>query len=198
MDDLSDVNLSGTGYNRGNVLSVLFSAPLAWRDLDGKLHSIEILEFDHERELLIQSFQEANSDVCLRFEFATTERLRSTVTLGCRALHYSGHGHKEKLTFEDGGGGLQFVSLETLRSLCAAGGNHLEFVFVSACYSRLTGQAFAEAGVPHVVCLNVDAQLMDSAALAFTKVRKTLRVLKTWVCMKVSCYVRTQKVIVEH
>jgi hypothetical protein len=158
-----------SGGNRSDVLSVLFSAPLAWRDLAGQLHPIEMLEFEQERELLIQAFTEAGCDVELRFDFATTDRLRSAVTLGCRALHYSGHGHKNRLTFEDGSGGLQFVNMDTLRSLCAAGERQLEFVFVSACFSRLAGQAFQEAGVPHVVCVNVDAQLADSAALAFTK-----------------------------
>jgi len=157
------------GGEKSDLLTVLFSGPLAWRDWNGQLHPIELLEFDLERELLVQSFQEAGCNVKLRFDFATTERLRTAVTLGCRALHYSGHGHKQGLTMEDGFGGLQFVSLATLRSLCAAGEHKLEFVFVSACFSRLAGQAFLDAGVPHVVCVNVDAQVMDSAALAFQK-----------------------------
>lgn len=88
------------GGGKSDVLSVLFSAPLAWRDWNNQLHPIEMLEFDLERELLVQSFQEAGCDVRLRMDFATTERLRTAVTLGCRALHYSGHGHKERLTFE--------------------------------------------------------------------------------------------------
>jgi hypothetical protein len=62
------------------------------------------------------------------------------------------------------------VSLDTLKLLTSAGEHRLSFVFVSACFSRLAGQAFAEAGVPHVVCCEVDAQVADSAALAFTKV----------------------------
>lgn len=146
--------VSDDAWTRGDVLSVLFSAPLAWRDVNGHLHAIEMLEFEMERELLVQSFREAGSQVLPTFDFATTERLRTAVTLGCRALHYSGHGHKNRLTFEDGNGGLQFVSLDLLQSLCGAGEHRLEFVFVSACFSRLAGQAFAEAGVAHVVCVS--------------------------------------------
>jgi hypothetical protein len=33
----------------------------------------------------------------------------------------------------------------------------------------LAGQAFVDAGVPHVVCINLEATITDSAALAFTK-----------------------------
>ena len=43
------------------------------------------------------------------------------------------------------------------------------FVFVSACHSFLAGQTFVDAGVPHVVCCQQEAQLMDNAALSFTR-----------------------------
>ena len=33
---------------------------------------------------------------------ATTDALQSAITRGCAALHYSGHGHPQCLTFEDG------------------------------------------------------------------------------------------------
>ena len=83
------------------------------------------------------------------------------MTLGCQALHYSGHGHRQFLTFEDGKGGLHWISTEELKNLCGAGSStdgggssngKVEFVFVSACYSRLAGEAFVSAGVGHVVC----------------------------------------------
>ena len=152
-----------------DVLSVLFSAPLAWRDLEGNLHPIELLFFDQEREQLMQSLMESGSDIIPRFDFCTTDTLRTAVTLGARALHYSGHGHRNQLTFEDGAGGLQLVPVAMLRSLCAAGSHKLDLVVVSSCYSKLAGQAFVDAGVPHVVCINLEATITDSAALAFTK-----------------------------
>jgi hypothetical protein len=47
--------------------------------------------------------------------------------------------------------------------------NKLEFVFVSACHSRRAGEAFVNAGVKSVVCVTVEAQLLDAAAMAFTR-----------------------------
>ncbi|CAN0400581.1 unnamed protein product, partial [Discosporangium mesarthrocarpum] len=47
-------------------------------------------------------------------------------------------------------------------------GPKLDFVFVSACHSKLAGEAFAQAGVPHVVCVKLDAEIMDVAARSFT------------------------------
>eukprot|EP01041_Mallomonas_annulata_P000472 gene472-882_t len=152
-----------------NVLCVLFSAPLAWQDRSYKLNPIEMLDVAGERETLLQVFREAQRDVTVSFDFATTDTLRTAVTLGCRALHFSGHGHPHCLNFEDGRSGLQLVTVQKLRELCQAGGLRLDFVFVSACYSRRAGEAFADAGVPHVVCVNVDAQLLDTAAVAFTR-----------------------------
>ena len=59
---------------------------------------------------------------------------------------------------------------EKLKNLCQAGGRQqLQFVFVSACHSQLAGKAFVDAGVPHVVCVKKEAELRDSAALAFTR-----------------------------
>jgi hypothetical protein len=152
-----------------NVLCVLFSVPLAWKDRNQKLHGIEMLDYEFERKHIWHSFQAAKRDIEVQFDFATTHKLRTAVTLGCRALHFSGHGHPQGLNFENGKGGLQFVKVETLKDLCVAGGSKLEFVFVSACHSKLAGEAFAAAGVPHVVCVKLDARLLDQAANEFTR-----------------------------
>jgi hypothetical protein len=152
-----------------NVLCVLFSVPLAWKDKNKKLHAIEMLDYTTERRSIWQLFKEVQRDIEVQFDFATTDKLRTAVTLGCRALHFSGHGHPQGLNFEDGKAGLQFVKVDTLRDLCVAGGSQLEFVFVSACHSKLAGEAFAAAGVPHVVCVKLDARLLDSAANVFTR-----------------------------
>lgn len=170
-DDLVDEAEENTldGLVPRNMLCVLFSAPLAWTDTRNKLHPIQTLDYASERETLVQVFQEAERDVGLRFDFATTDTLRSAVTMGCKALHFSGHGHPHCLNFEDGRSGLQFVTVDQLRALCQAGGLKLDFVFVSACYSRRAAEAFVDAGVPHVVCVHIDAQLLDAAAMAFTR-----------------------------
>ena len=64
---------------------------------------------------------------------------------------------------------MQLVNVETLRSLLSAGGLRLDFVFVSACHSKSTGQAFVDAGVKHVVCVKIEAMIQDSSAMAFTR-----------------------------
>lgn len=163
---------SDTGLPEGisRELWVLFSAPLAWRDAEsGVLKPIEILNYKNEKDTLWQVFREGQRDIDLHFNFATTDQLRTAVTLGCKALHFSGHGHPDWLNFEDGKSGLQIVTVERLEKLCSAGGIKLDFVFVSACYSRKAGEAFAAAGVKHVVCVSVDAQLLDTAATIFTR-----------------------------
>lgn len=118
---------------------------------------------------MVRVLQEVHRDISVCFEFATTDSLRTALSIGCRALHFSGHGHPQCLNFEDGRGGLQLVSVETLTRLLRAGGLKLDFVFVSACHSRKTGQAFVDAGVAHVVCVKVEAMIQDSAAMAFTR-----------------------------
>ena len=150
-------------------LKVFFSAPLAWRDRTNTLHPLEVLDYASERNALIQVFRDVNRDLSVCFDFATTDSLRTALSFGCRAIHFSGHGHPNCLNFEDGRSGLQLVNVETLTSLLKAGGLKLDFVFVSACHSRVTAAAFVEAGVPHVVCVKVEAMILDSAAMAFTR-----------------------------
>lgn len=57
-----------------------------------------------------------------------------------------------------------------LRELFAAGGTEgTKLVFVSACFSLRSAQAFVDAGVPHVVAVDVNTRLRDRAALSFTR-----------------------------
>lgn len=152
-----------------NTLNVLFSAPLAGFDRNSKPHPLEVLDYCAERDILIQVFREVHRDVCLHFDFATTDSLRTALSFGCKTLHFSGHGIPRGLCFEDGRSGLQVIRVPQLRDLLGAGGLNLEFVFVSACYSKEIGEAFVKAGVPHVVCVQVDSKIQDAAAIAFTR-----------------------------
>jgi hypothetical protein len=142
---------------QAHILHVLFSAPLAWRDRNNILHPLDTLDYRAERDALLQVFREVHKDISVNFDFATTDSLRTALSFGCRALHFSGHGHPQCLNFEDGRSGLQLISVDALSNLLRAGGLKLDFVFVSACHSRITGDAFIDAGVPHVVCVKVEA-----------------------------------------
>ena len=107
----------------------------------------------------------------LSFKWATTESLRAVLTLGVRVLHYSGHGHPRFLSFEDGSGGAHLFSVDSLKELIRAGhgSSSLRLVFVAACSSRAAGDAFVKAGIAHVVCVQIDAEVSDDAARVFTK-----------------------------
>jgi hypothetical protein len=152
-----------------HTLNVLFSAPLAGFDRSGKAHPLEVLDYTSERDTLIQVFKEVHRDIAVHFDFATTDTLRTILSFGCKALHFSGHGVPKGLCFEDGKSGLQVIREQQLKDLLSAGGLSLEFVFVSACFSKEIGEAFIKAGVSHVVCVKIDSKIQDAAAMAFTR-----------------------------
>lgn len=166
---LSETGKSDAQIAPANVLCVLFSAPLAWKDTQHRLHPIQMLDFQSEQESLWQVFKQVQRDIYVHFDFATTHTLRTLVTMGCRALHFSGHGRPGWLSFEDGRSGLHILHTEQLKELSQAGEMKLDFVFVSACHSEIAGEAFVAAGVPHVVCVKVEAQVLDTAANDFTR-----------------------------
>eukprot|EP00743_Colponemidia_sp_Colp-15_P010286 GILK01011312.1.p1 GENE.GILK01011312.1~~GILK01011312.1.p1 ORF type:complete len:1063 (+),score=190.52 GILK01011312.1:181-3369(+) len=153
-------------------LGVLYSIPLVYRDEhSGALKPIVAINYEAERDMLCRVLEESGKQVKIRFDFATTDRLRTLVTLGCRVLHYSGHANPTFVSFEDGSGEVQFVSVETLQRLFAAGSSKSKpwMVFVSACSSRLAGEAFAKAGVKHVVAVELETAVLDRTALTFTR-----------------------------
>ena len=45
----------------------------------------------------------------------------------------------------------------------------IELVFLAACHSEMIGNAFLNAGVKHVVCIGQQDEVLDNAALLFTK-----------------------------
>ena len=154
-----------------NKITVLFSAPLVFKDGCETLRPFAKLDFEMERELLWQCLKEASRDIDLSFDSATHDRLLATMSKRCSCLHYSGHGNEHYLPFEDGKGGPNWFEVEDIKKLIGArhGDVPFRFVFVSACYSGLAGETFASAGVPHVVCCRQEFELKDAAALAFTR-----------------------------
>lgn len=156
------------------ALSVLFSVPLALVD-NGQIIPLHTLNYKQEQDHLWASFANAQRDIDLRFGFATVEQLRAEVSNNCRAIHFSGHGAPGMLFFENGRGGVEALSADMLRMICSAGDtqkneHRLEFVFVSACHSEHVGEAFVNAGVPHVVCAKVEDRVLDRLAQSFSKI----------------------------
>ena len=135
------------------------------------------LDFDAERDLLLQSL--CSSQRCLRLfvSHATTQQLLRVMTVGCRALHYSGHGMAGGcLAFESDGGDMHAVDVQALHQMMTAGQRRgetepaVQLVFVSACHSESTADAFIQAGVRHVIAVRADQQVHDVAAKTFMSI----------------------------
>ncbi|KAI9916457.1 hypothetical protein PsorP6_016827 [Peronosclerospora sorghi] len=177
-----------------STLGVLFSAPLVGKDVHGKYHPIAELDFKREYSILQKSLSEASkfakrpgepSDptssamlLCPRpisivAHFANTTTFRAMITLGCRALHFSGHGDENHLYFEDGMGLVHPIPHKGLQELFLAGGcageTTLRLVFVSACSSAPLANAFVTCGIPHVIGVRTNQKIEDYAAIEFTR-----------------------------
>lgn len=103
-------------------LAVLFAAPLARRDESGNLLPVDLLDFEAERQLLLDTFNEAGRLVEIRIEAATADLFQTLLTLGCRAVHYSGHGNRDFLAFENGQGEAHLLDANQLKQLLASAG----------------------------------------------------------------------------
>eukprot|EP00562_Extubocellulus_spinifer_P011946 CAMPEP_0178549360 /NCGR_PEP_ID=MMETSP0697-20121206/5685_1 /TAXON_ID=265572 /ORGANISM="Extubocellulus spinifer, Strain CCMP396" /LENGTH=1398 /DNA_ID=CAMNT_0020182091 /DNA_START=166 /DNA_END=4362 /DNA_ORIENTATION=- len=175
---------------RSDKLTVFQAAPLVYRanctdgDRGWKYVPIEMLDFEREREVLTGAFRDARerlrrAEIELVFETATTERFNAVLAArDAQAIHFTCHASAEYLCLEDGRGEEHLLKVGDLTDLmtgaaaCGEGeapGHKIEFVFVSACYSRAAGEAFVKAGVPHVVCCQQNEPLMDQAAIEFSR-----------------------------
>jgi hypothetical protein len=184
------------------TLGVLFSSPLVGKDIQGKYHPIAELDVKREYSILKQSLVEASKyakrpvaltdqaddappltgsnvyqyprQITVCAKFANTENFRSMITLGCRALHFSGHGDEKHLYFEDGMGLVHPIPHNALQELFSAGGggvddSPLRLAFVSACSSAPLAHAFVACGIPHVIGVRTSQKIEDYAAIEFTR-----------------------------
>ena len=156
---------------RYDRLTVFQAEPLVWMDGHGVLHPMEALNFGWEKDALTEALQDAREvgTVELSFDIATTGRLNAFLASSQSSpiLHLSCHGFPGgQLAIEDGYGATHFVDDEHLKGFYSS--QQLQVVFVSACHSRSTGEAFCKAGIPHVICCKMEEQLRDSAAIEFT------------------------------
>lgn len=175
---------------REHSLGVLFSAPIVGRDIHGKYHPIAELDIRREYSILQESLTDAcsypmrstdveNNQTVIEFpprlkvvaKFANTENFRTIVTLGCRALHFSGHGDENNLYFEDGVGLVHPIPHKQLQELFSAGDSAtgIRLAFVSACSSAPLAYAFVSCGIPHVIGVRINQKIEDHAAIEFTK-----------------------------
>ncbi|CAI5745926.1 unnamed protein product [Peronospora destructor] len=200
VNDLQNESQQGPNFQE-YTLGVLFSAPLVGKDNQGKYHPIAELDVKREYSILQKSLIEASKfakrpatdndglsnnvpgtlsrayqcprRISVVAKFANTDTFRAMITLGCRALHFSGHGNENHLYFEDGMGLVHPIPHKGLQELFSAGGgggeSTLRLVFVSACSSAALAYAFVSCGIPHVVGVRTNQEIEDYAAIEFTR-----------------------------
>ena len=152
-----------------DAIAFLISEPLVIRDSNNDIQPVRKLAFGRERKLVWRCLEKAKRKIDLYFEAATQKALIEAQSRGCRCLHYSGHGHPERLFFESLGMAVS-LSIPMLQGLVLnSAGRTFQLVFISACHSFPIGQAMASAGVQHVVCCDENSELKDEAALRFTE-----------------------------
>lgn len=92
---------------------------------------------------------------------------------GFRVIHYTGHGYREHLAFEDGFGEMHPLHTDNLGKLVhssrLADTNEIptKLVFLAACHSEDAGHAFAKAGIEHVVAIRKAERVSDFAGQLF-------------------------------
>eukprot|EP00980_Cylindrotheca_fusiformis_P003952 scaffold871_cov130-Cylindrotheca_fusiformis.AAC.29 len=161
----SDFNRSSsTNSIKLDLLTVFQAAPLAFND-----QAIPELGLDFERNILQNIFE--RSQVVIDFQIGTFDTLGEFLARSQgRALHFSCHGDEHRLFLEDNWGGVWPLQTQQIKDWIGKAGTNLQFVFVSACFSRNIGQAFVDADVPHVVCCDIDSEVDDLGAAEFAKI----------------------------
>lgn len=145
-------------------LAFLQANPLIYSEMPGVSRR---LDFEKEVNVLHDALNECGRALRVRFGIATKDNMLRMLTKGSRALHISGHGDPMSLVLESGTGGLECLDVSTLREMLVVGGNELQFVFISACFSSRAALAFVAAGVPHVIAVQESTQVMDNSARTF-------------------------------
>ena len=162
-------------------LAYVFSAPLVERRAGGdEVRVLQQLDIQAEREIIRGVVKSCQRRVRFVESVATVASVSDIFSRGLRALHYSGHGTKNAVTFEKGLGRdgdptraseMHVVKGKELQKLLEASRvtQNLKLVFVSACHSESVGQCFVKAGVDHVVAIDTNYGVLDTAAKVFCR-----------------------------
>ena len=116
---------------------------------------------------------------------ATKSNFEETIRKGPKVLHISCHGKYNQpttmgalnmkadqghfLLFENEQGNGEMVSATELGEFMSKAKQKLDVVFVAACESEGIGRIFQRNGARHVVCVEQTRQVLDAAAIIFTK-----------------------------
>jgi len=161
-------------------IAYMTSNPLVWTEWKNGNRTRKplrtLLNIDEEKSQLIDCCKKSIDGKRRTLKFvhriATNGNLTQLMVQRTKVLHYSGHGIKGKLAFENEAetgslGESNLIDKDLLKNLFQKG--DVKFVFVSACHSENVGNMFVEAGVPHVISIKSAEQVDDQAANVFTK-----------------------------
>jgi hypothetical protein len=153
-----------------DVLTVFQATPLVYLDMMNRPCLHDAVDVEHEQKELSKALK--GSSIAVKFEVATTKQLSAFLAKEeGRVLHITCHGNPGYLAIEDGWGAVQHLDVESVKKWIALAGKPPQLVFVAACHSHSIGQAFADAGVPHVVCCSHNDHLLHAdAAVKFASV----------------------------
>lgn len=149
------------GINQVKILC-LFSSPLIDEDGD----PVDLLDIVSEKEAILNELSASNRTVTIRIGFATTQTLAHGIRDGFNILHFSGHGNKQYLIFEDGKGGCHLVKGAYLKKLIGVAGP-FDVAMISSCFSEPIARMVQKAGVRHVIGIRRDSPILDCAATKF-------------------------------
>ena len=159
---------SSSGHNKSEKfiphILIIFSHPLIWPS--GQ--PVEVLDSKHERDTLLRELREANRTIKVRFDLAHPDSLTRGFAQGANILHFSGHGTPKFIVFEDGGGGAQFLNIDTFADLIKSVGG-IKLAFISSCHSGVLGKGLIRADVPHVVAVKTKHAVLDYSATVFAR-----------------------------
>jgi len=144
------------------------ASPLVYFNRDDSLHTpIPMLDVEFEEHAIRDSVGQAlGAKIEIKSKIATIENFTNSLRLA-RVLHICCYGHDEYLTMENGYGSLDKLHFgDDLKS--ALQHHDIQVVFVSSVHAKQIGQAFIDAGIPHVVCCQrEDRKFRDSVTTEF-------------------------------
>ncbi len=162
---------SSNGGSTAHDIGYLYAEPLVSRADSGQVVAVPKLDTEGEAKTFVATLHASGKASTVCMVPATVKSLREVISEGCRVLHYTGHGSKSSLAFEDGCGGTHKLDAITLGRLITAGDGScaVDLVVIMACHSEGPALAFREAGVPNIIAVRNSTEVNDAAAKDFMK-----------------------------
>jgi formylglycine-generating enzyme required for sulfatase activity/predicted ATPase len=162
--------------NVKNQILILVSSPLVDEDLQPVE---ETLSIQQEIENIVDVLRDLPSKIEIEIivKIATTESIIESFINSFKSLivHFIGHGMKDdegiSLVLEDREGIARSFSVEELRNLLRNLRNPpCQIAFLNACHSQGMAGELLNAGVSHVVAINAEDPILDTASRCFARV----------------------------